>query len=151
MPADICGGKHLSWKRAKRCRLRTRRLSTGRQMHSKILETRRTGHGGRSPTIWLCQRPWRSYGESMFREERTHGPDHFGSPFGSSIYTPAISEVSRDFHVSREIALLPFVFYLLGLSFGPVCLLLRKNVAMCTGSPYPRSSPVQQARHSEDG
>ena len=28
--------------------------------------------------------------------------------------------MSRQFGVSREIALLPFVFYLLGLSFGPI-------------------------------
>lgn len=29
-------------------------------------------------------------------------------------------EVMSDFGVNREVALLPFVFYLLGLSFGPV-------------------------------
>ena len=36
------------------------------------------------------------------------------------MYTPGVDQVSREFGVSREIALLPFVFYLLGLSFGPI-------------------------------
>jgi MFS family permease len=45
----------------------------------------------------------------------------FLCPFGSSVYTPGISQVQHEFNVSREIALLPFVFYLLGLSFGPIC------------------------------
>ncbi len=42
------------------------------------------------------------------------------SPFGSSVYTPGHEEVMKVFHVAQEIALLPFVFYLLGLSFGPI-------------------------------
>lgn len=42
------------------------------------------------------------------------------SPFGSSVYTPGISEVMAEFEVSREVALLPFTLYILGLSFGPV-------------------------------
>ncbi|KAK5174739.1 uncharacterized protein LTR77_001821 [Saxophila tyrrhenica] len=44
----------------------------------------------------------------------------FLCPFGSSVYTPGISQVETEFHVTREIALLPFVSYLLGLSFGPI-------------------------------
>jgi len=44
----------------------------------------------------------------------------FLCPFGSSVYTPGHKQVMAEFNVSREIALLPFVFYLLGLSFGPV-------------------------------
>lgn len=44
----------------------------------------------------------------------------FLCPFGSSVYTPGDKQVMAEFGVSREIALLPFVFYLLGLSFGPV-------------------------------
>ena len=44
----------------------------------------------------------------------------FLCPFGSSVYTPGVDQVSREFGVSREVALLPFVFYLLGLSFGPI-------------------------------
>ncbi|PIA91482.1 Fluconazole resistance protein 1 [Cercospora beticola] len=44
----------------------------------------------------------------------------FLCPFGSSVYTPGHMEVMSDFGVNREVALLPFVFYLLGLSFGPV-------------------------------
>lgn len=44
----------------------------------------------------------------------------FLCPMGSSIYTSGDRHVERDFGVSREVALLPFVFYLLGLSFGPI-------------------------------
>ena len=44
----------------------------------------------------------------------------FLCPFGSSVYTPGIDQVVKEFDVSREVALLPFVFYLLGLSFGPI-------------------------------
>ncbi|KAK3059871.1 hypothetical protein LTS18_009875, partial [Coniosporium uncinatum] len=44
----------------------------------------------------------------------------FLCPFGSSVYTPGHAQVMSEFSVSREVALLPFVFYLLGLSFGPV-------------------------------
>lgn len=42
------------------------------------------------------------------------------STFGSSVYTPGSTSIEHLFHVSRETALLPFIFYLLGLSFGPV-------------------------------
>ncbi|EME41322.1 hypothetical protein DOTSEDRAFT_81674 [Dothistroma septosporum NZE10] len=42
------------------------------------------------------------------------------APFGSSVYTPGLEQVMSDFGTSTEVALLPFVFYLLGLSFGPV-------------------------------
>ncbi|KAK4493737.1 hypothetical protein PRZ48_014922 [Zasmidium cellare] len=44
----------------------------------------------------------------------------FLCPFGSSVYTPAIASIMADMGVKREVALLPFVFYLLGLAFGPV-------------------------------
>ncbi|KAI5364037.1 Putative major facilitator superfamily, MFS transporter superfamily [Septoria linicola] len=44
----------------------------------------------------------------------------FLCPFGSSVYTPGLKQVMSEFAVSREVVLLPFVFYLLGLSFGPV-------------------------------
>lgn len=44
----------------------------------------------------------------------------FLCPFGSSVYSPGNKQVQSEFNVSREIALLPFVFYLLGLSFGPI-------------------------------
>jgi MFS family permease len=36
------------------------------------------------------------------------------------VYTPGLEQVSNEFGVSREVAILPFVFYLLGLSFGPI-------------------------------
>lgn len=42
------------------------------------------------------------------------------SPFGSSVYTPGHEQVMRTFRISEEISLLPFSFYLLGLSFGPI-------------------------------
>lgn len=42
------------------------------------------------------------------------------SPFGSSIYTPGTDQIQAQFNVSRRVALLPFVFYLLFLAFGPV-------------------------------
>lgn len=41
------------------------------------------------------------------------------SIFGSSVYMGSTS-IEQSFNVSREVALLPFVFYLLSLSFGPV-------------------------------
>ena len=40
--------------------------------------------------------------------------------FGSSVYTPGDMAVMAEFGVSREMAILPFVIYLLGLAFGPV-------------------------------
>ena len=52
-------------------------------------------------------------------QTKANHPTH-GSPFGSSVYTPGLKQVMAEFNVSRELALLPFVFYLLGLSFGPV-------------------------------
>lgn len=36
------------------------------------------------------------------------------------MYTPAVSQVTRVFHVSDVAALLPFSLFLLGLAFGPV-------------------------------
>ncbi|KAK4506304.1 hypothetical protein PRZ48_000034 [Zasmidium cellare] len=44
----------------------------------------------------------------------------FLCPFGSSVYTPGHQEVMQEFGVSRELALLPFVLYLLGLAMGPI-------------------------------
>lgn len=44
----------------------------------------------------------------------------FLCPFGSSVYTPGQQQVQAEFGVPREVAILPFVFYLLGLSFGPI-------------------------------
>ncbi|CAG8950181.1 hypothetical protein HYFRA_00008418 [Hymenoscyphus fraxineus] len=40
--------------------------------------------------------------------------------FGSSIYTPAVPDVMKDFHVSNTVAILPLTTYVLGLSFGPM-------------------------------
>lgn len=44
----------------------------------------------------------------------------FLCPFGSSVYTPGRQQVQEQFGVSKEVSLLPFSLYLLGLSFGPV-------------------------------
>jgi MFS family permease len=44
----------------------------------------------------------------------------FRSAFGSSIYTPAIPDVVKDFGVSSTVAILPLTTYVLGLSFGPM-------------------------------
>lgn len=41
-------------------------------------------------------------------------------PFGSSVYLLGDKQVQAELNVSREISLLPFVFYRLGLSFGPI-------------------------------
>lgn len=38
----------------------------------------------------------------------------------SSIITPALQEIQRDLNVSRELALLPYVLYVLGLGAGPL-------------------------------
>jgi len=42
------------------------------------------------------------------------------STFGSSVYTPAVHEISEHFHVSQEAALLPLSLWTLGLAFGPM-------------------------------
>lgn len=42
------------------------------------------------------------------------------STFGTSIYTPAISEIVEQFHVSTTVALLPLTFYVFALGFGPL-------------------------------
>jgi MFS family permease len=42
----------------------------------------------------------------------------FSSAFGSSIYTPAIPDVMRDFGVSETVAILPLTTYVLSLSFA---------------------------------
>ncbi|KAI7363038.1 synaptic vesicle transporter [Hortaea werneckii] len=39
---------------------------------------------------------------------------------GSSIYTPGREDVMREFGVSREVSLLPYVLYVLGLACGPM-------------------------------
>jgi MFS family permease len=39
---------------------------------------------------------------------------------GSSIYSPAVSAISAEFHVSNVVALLGVTLYVLGLAFGPV-------------------------------
>ncbi|KAK4503365.1 hypothetical protein PRZ48_004280 [Zasmidium cellare] len=38
----------------------------------------------------------------------------------SSIYTPGREDLMRDFGVSEEVSLLPYVLYVLGLAFGPM-------------------------------
>lgn len=48
--------------------------------------------------------------------------------FGSSVYTPGIPEVMRQFNVSSTVAILPLSLYVLGLAFGPVCILLTSIV-----------------------
>lgn len=44
----------------------------------------------------------------------------FLCPYGSSVYTPGSMQVESEFGISREVAILPFAFYLLGLAFGPI-------------------------------
>ena len=43
----------------------------------------------------------------------------FACTIASSIYTPGVDGVRQTFHVSNELALLPYSFYVLGLAFGP--------------------------------
>jgi MFS family permease len=40
--------------------------------------------------------------------------------FGSSVYSPAVPEISSQFHVSQEAALVGITVYVLGLALGPV-------------------------------
>ena len=40
--------------------------------------------------------------------------------FASSVYTPGVPEVAKQFHVSTTVALLPFSLFVLGLGFGPI-------------------------------
>jgi MFS family permease len=42
------------------------------------------------------------------------------STFGTSVYTPALADVMRDFHVSRTVAILGLAVYTFGLGVGPV-------------------------------
>ncbi|KAF2088947.1 MFS general substrate transporter, partial [Saccharata proteae CBS 121410] len=44
----------------------------------------------------------------------------FVTTFASSVYTPGRDQVSEEFGVSSEVALLPFCMYTLGLAFGPL-------------------------------
>ena len=40
--------------------------------------------------------------------------------FGTSVYTPALTDIMRVFVVSRTLALIGLTFYTLGLGFGPI-------------------------------
>lgn len=53
---------------------------------------------------------------SSFDASNTDG----SSTFGSSVYTPAVGELERMFHVSTTVALLPLSFYVFALGFGPL-------------------------------
>ncbi|KAI1608728.1 MFS transporter [Exophiala viscosa] len=44
----------------------------------------------------------------------------FTITFGSSVYSPSIPEVARDFHISETAAIIPLSIYVLGLGIGPV-------------------------------
>ncbi|KAB2103605.1 Polyamine transporter 4 [Alternaria gaisen] len=44
----------------------------------------------------------------------------FAVTFGTSVYSPAIADVMRDFQVSRTAALVGVTLYTLGLAFGPI-------------------------------
>lgn len=44
----------------------------------------------------------------------------FVCTIASSIYTPGREDLMRDFEVSSEVSLLPYVLYVLGLAFGPM-------------------------------
>ncbi|KAI4942640.1 hypothetical protein J4E91_009809 [Alternaria rosae] len=44
----------------------------------------------------------------------------FTVTFGTSVYTPALADVMRDFDVSRTAALIGITLYTLGLAFGPI-------------------------------
>ncbi|KAH7412074.1 major facilitator superfamily domain-containing protein [Phaeosphaeria sp. MPI-PUGE-AT-0046c] len=44
----------------------------------------------------------------------------FAVTFGTSVYTPAVSDVMRDFDISRTVALLGLTFFTLGIGFGPM-------------------------------
>ncbi|KAF2202288.1 MFS general substrate transporter [Delitschia confertaspora ATCC 74209] len=40
--------------------------------------------------------------------------------FGTSVYTPSVSEISLHFRIPRTLALIPLTVYVLGLAFGPL-------------------------------
>lgn len=44
----------------------------------------------------------------------------FSASFGSAIFSPAIDQVSRHFHVSPEVGVLGVSLYVLGFAFGPI-------------------------------
>lgn len=45
---------------------------------------------------------------------------HQDSTFGTSIYTPGVPDVMRDFGVSETVAIVPLTTYAFGLAFGPM-------------------------------
>lgn len=44
----------------------------------------------------------------------------FAVTFGTSVYTPALPDIMRDFNVSRTLALLGLTVYTIGLALGPI-------------------------------
>jgi hypothetical protein len=63
------------------------------------------------PINWSVKKKWLNLGIAAII--------CFVTAFGSSVYTPAIPDVMKDFGVSETVALLPLTTYVLGLSFGP--------------------------------
>ena len=44
----------------------------------------------------------------------------FAVTFGTSVYTPAVSDIMHNFHTSRTVAIVGVTVYTLGLGFGPI-------------------------------
>lgn len=78
-----------------------------------------TGQTARKCTTWLYLAQLLSSGNTtLLIRSNVVSANVRCSPFGSSVYTPGHQQVMQEFGVSQEISLLPFSFYLLGLSFG---------------------------------
>jgi MFS family permease len=63
-------------------------------------------------TFRLCR-----VGQTFGRSALTY---KIASTFGTSVYTPAVADLMRDFGISRTVALLGLTFYTLGIGFGPM-------------------------------
>jgi MFS family permease len=64
-------------------------------------------------TVWICS-------VRDLQSPLASRADNDNRTVGSSIYSPAASDIVAQFHVSNTVALLGVSLYVLGLGFGPV-------------------------------
>ena len=85
-----------------------------------IQAIRTTGHLGSASTTPSCQPFSASQCEFLLLASSACSLTAISRTFGTSIYTPALADVMRDFHVSRTVALLGLSIYTLGVGWGPL-------------------------------
>jgi MFS family permease len=89
-------------------------------MALQIPGTLTTGHDGSRSTTSQSRPSWASYRKSILSSVFLTHTDVANSSYGTSSYSPGIEGVAREFHVSREVAVLPLSLYVLGLAVGPL-------------------------------